>query len=106
MGPVPFISAMIAGVVLVRLISFRLISPALATRGRRFRSQLRPGWVSLLDAIPFWGMVVGGAVAILFSGILDRQLLWNDMVILGLILAAISYCASVLWQVLSYHYSD
>lgn len=106
MEPVSFIAAMIAGVVLVRLIAFRLIAPALATRGRRFRSQLRPEWVSLLDAITFWGMVLGGTVAIFFAGILDGQLLWNDMVILGLILAAVSYCLGGLWQALSYHYSD
>ncbi|WP_339931822.1 hypothetical protein [uncultured Brevundimonas sp.] len=106
MGPVPFFAAMIAGVVLVRLIAFRLIAPALATRGRRFRSQLKPQWVSLLDAITFGSMVAGGTVAIFFSGLLDRQLLWNDMVILGLILAAVSYCSGILWSVLSYHYND
>jgi hypothetical protein len=106
MGPVPFISAVIAGVVLVHVISFRLISPALVRRGWRFRSRLRPEWVSLLHDITFWGMVVGGTVAIFFSGILNFQLLWNDMVALGLVLAAVSYCASVLWQALSYHYSD
>ena len=47
--------------------------------------------VTVILPISTWGFVIGGTIALFFSGVLRGHLLWNSWVFAGVLLTVLSY---------------